>query len=272
MGKALGRTIIIENKPGANGNIAARFALGAPADGNVILVATQSMTEINPSAYEEPKWSLNDFILMIRGVVAPLVLVTHPSVPAKTLGELAEWVRRSPGRLSYSSYTAGTPSHLLGFQFSERFGLDLAHVAYRGSGPQVADLVAGHSLFGFSQMQSVLPFVAAHELNAISSTGDRRSRFLPDTPTFAELGYGDFSVNIWFGLMVRSATPSAVVTSLQNAAKAAHGDPEVKAKLEAQGFDISGQTGEELVSEIKTQVERWARLVKAIGFNAEGTR
>jgi tripartite-type tricarboxylate transporter receptor subunit TctC len=272
MGKTLGRVIIIENKPGANGNISAQFVVDAPADGNLILVGTQSMTEINPGAYDNLKWSLNDFIPLIRGVVAPLVLVTHPSVPAKTLADLVAWIKRIPGKLSYSSYTAGTPSHFLGFQMSERFGLDLAHVAYRGSGPQATDLVAGHSLLGFSQMQSVLPHIAAGKLNAIATTGGSRSRFLPEVPTFAELGHAEFTVNIWFGLMVRAATPPAVVTTLLNAAKAAHTDPDVKAKLEAQGFDVSGQFGEELILEIKAQIQRWARLIRASGFNAESSR
>lgn len=272
MGKTLGRVIIVENKPGANGNVSAQFVVDAPADGNLILVGTQSMTEINPSAYGNLKWSLDDFIPLIRGVVAPLVLVTHPSVPVKTLADLVAWIKRNPGKLSYSSYTAGTPSHFLGFQMSELFGLDLTHVAYRGSGPQVTDLVAGHSLLGFSQMQSVLPHVAAGKLNAIATTGAARSRFLRDVPSFSELGYAEFTMNIWFGLLVRAATPPAVVTNLLNAAKAAHTDPNVQAKLDAQGFDISGQFGEEFVSEIKVQIERWERLVKASGFNAEYAR
>jgi tripartite-type tricarboxylate transporter receptor subunit TctC len=269
MAKTLGQVIIVENKPGANGNIAAQFVVEAAAEGNLILVGTQSMTEINPSASDDLKWSLNDFIPLIRGVVAPLVLVTHPSVPAKTLAELVAWIKSNPGKLSYSSYTAGTPSHFLGFQMNERFGLDLAHVPYRGSGPQVTDLVAGHSLLGFSQMQSTLPYIGAGRLNAIATTGGVRSRFLPDVPTFAELGYAEFTANIWFGLMVRAGTPPAAVARLLNAAISAHTDPDVKAKLEAQGFDLSGEIGPELASEIKRQIERWARPIKASGFKAD---
>jgi tripartite-type tricarboxylate transporter receptor subunit TctC len=272
MAKTLGRVIIIENRPGANGNIAAQLALDAPADGNLMLVGTQSMTEINPSAYDGLKWSLDDFIPLIRGVVAPLVLVTHADVPAKTFAELVEWIKRNPGKLSYSSYTAGTPSHFLGFQLNQRFGLDLAHVPYRGSGPQTTDLVAGHSLLGFSQMQSVLPHIAAGKLNAIAVTGAARSRFLPDVPTFAEVGHSEFTTNIWFGLMVRARTSPAVVTKLLDGAKSAHDDPDVRAKLEAQGFDISGEFGPELASEIKGQIERWARLIEASGFKAESSQ
>lgn len=272
MAKMLSRVSIIENRPGANGNIAALFVLDAPADGNMILIGTQSMTEINPSAYEGLKWSLNDFIPLIRGVMAPLVLVTNSQVPAKTLPELVAWAKRNPGKLSYSSYTAGTPSHFLGFQLNQRFGLDLAHVPYRGSGPQVADLVAGHSLIGFSQMQSVLPHIGAGKLNAIAITSAGRSRFLPNVPTFVELGHSEFTANIWFGLMIHARTPAETVIKLLNAAKSAHEDLEVRGKLESEGFDISGQSGPELSSEIKDQIERWASLIKASGFKAESSQ
>ena len=128
MAKALGRVVIVEYKPGANGNIAYQLVAKAPADGELILVGTQSTSEINPSSFSEPGWSLKDFIPLIRGVTAPLVLVAHPSVPAKTLPELVAWIKKNPGKLSYSSYTAGTPSHFLGSQLNKRFGLDLVHV------------------------------------------------------------------------------------------------------------------------------------------------
>ncbi len=269
MMKTLGRVIIVEHKPGGNGNIGSQFVVNAPADGELILVATQSITEINPSAFRDPKWTLNDFIPLIRGVTAPLVLVTHPSVPAKTLTELVAWIKKNPGKLSYSSFSAGTPSHFFGFQLNQRFDLDLVHVPSRGAGAQVTDLMAGHVLFGFTQMQAALPLIADGKLNAIAVTSAARSRFLPNVPTFAELDHPEFTATIWFGLMVRAGTPPAVLTSLLNAAKAANADPGVKAKLEAQGFDMSGQTGPEFAADIKAQAERWARLVKAAGFKAD---
>jgi tripartite-type tricarboxylate transporter receptor subunit TctC len=270
MGKTLGRAMVIENKPGANGNLAAQFALEAPADGSLLLVGTQSMSEINSSTFRELKWSMADFTPLIRGVVAPLVLVVHPSVPARTLPALVDWIKGNPGKLSYSSYNPGTPSHFLGYQMNERFGLDLAHVPYRGSGPQTADLIAGHALLGFSQLETTLPQISAGRLHAIATTGPARSRFLPNVPTFAELGYPEFTASIWFGLMIRAATAATVVDAILNAAKAAHADPDVRSKLEAQGYDVSGQSGPDFAADIKAQAERWARLVKASGFKADG--
>jgi tripartite-type tricarboxylate transporter receptor subunit TctC len=270
MAKSLGRTMIVEPKVGGGGNIAAQFVADAPADGNLILIGNQGLLEINPSAFSDVKWSLKDFNPLIRGVQAPLVLVTHPSVPAKTLDELVAWGKKNPGKLSYASYSPGTPSHFLGFQLNERFGLDLAHVPYRESGPQTTDLMAGHALLGFSQVQTTLPHIAAGKLNAIAVTGGERFGLLPNVPTFAELGQAEFTTKIWFGLVVRAGTPAAVADSLLNAAKSAHADPDVRAKLEAQGFEMSGESGPGLAADIRAQGERWARLVKASGFKGDG--
>ena len=270
MGRTLDRVVIVDHKPGGNGNVGAQFVAREPADGNLVLVATQATTEINPSAFSDPKWTLDDFIPLIRGVEAPLVLVANPSVPAKTLAELVEWVRHNPGKLNYSSYSSGTPSHFLGFQLNQRFGLDLVHVPAKGSGFQATDLVAGHVQFGFAQLQSTLPFITDGKLDALAVTGGARSRFLPNVPTFAELGYPEFTANVWFGLMLRAGTPPNIVAGLLKAAEMAHADPNVKTALEAQGLDMSGQSGPEFVSDIKVQTERWARLVAATGFKADG--
>jgi tripartite-type tricarboxylate transporter receptor subunit TctC len=268
MARTLNQNVIIENKPGANGNISAMVVRDAPADGRTLWVGTQAMTEINPSAYANLKWSIDDFIPLVRGIEAPLVLVTHPSVPAKTLDELIAWVKKNPGKLSFASFSPGTPSAFLGSQLNTRFGTDLTHVPYRGSGPQVKDLIAGHALFGFTQIQTAMPQIKAGKLNAIATTGEKRSHFLPDTPTFAELGYPEFNAEIWFGLLVHSGTPADTVAKLLDAAKAAHADPGVRAKLEASGFNVSGMTGPSLMTNIKQQIDRWAKIVKATGFKA----
>jgi tripartite-type tricarboxylate transporter receptor subunit TctC len=269
MAKTLNRAIIVENKPGANGNISAQYLLTIPPNGTAVWVGTAAMTEINPAVYPNLGWSMNDFVPIIKGVESAPVLVTHPSVPAKTLAELVAWVKANPGKLSYASWSPGTPSAFLGYQLNERFGLDLTHVPYRGSAPQTTDLIAGHALLGFAQLQSALQTVRGGQLRAIASTGVTRSQFLPDTPTFAELGYPDFTASVWFGLLVRAGTPPDAIAALSNAAKKAHADPEVKAKLEAQGFGISGQSGAGLAADIKAQGERWGRIVKATGFKAE---
>ena len=179
------------------------------------------------------------------------------------------WAKTNRGKLSYSSYTAGTPSHFLGFQLNEKFDLDLTHVPYRGSGLQVTGLIAGHSLFGFAQVNSSLPQIRAGTLKAIAVTSAERDRSMPDVPTFAELGYPEFTARVWFGLLVKAGTPPDIVARLTDAAKKAHSDPEVKKKLEAQGYEVSAETGPQLLPDIKKQQERWGRLVKAAGFSAD---
>jgi tripartite-type tricarboxylate transporter receptor subunit TctC len=269
MSRSLGLPVLIDNKPGANGNIAGQAVVDGPADGSLIWVGAQSMLEINPHAYSNLRWKVSDFTPLLKGVEIPLVLAAHPSVPAESLDELVAWIRRNPGKFGYASYGVGTASHFLGFQFAEHFGLDLTHVPYRGSGPQSSDLLAGHALFGFTQIPNVAPHVPDKRLKAIAVTGERRSRLLPQTPTMAELGHGELTGAVWFGLFIKAGAPEATQARLLRAAKAAHEDPAIRAKLEAQGFDVSGLSGAEFIASILQQSERWARIVKATGFKAE---
>jgi tripartite-type tricarboxylate transporter receptor subunit TctC len=269
MSRSIGRPIIVEHKPGGSGIVGSQFVVDQPADGNVLLLSTQAIMEIVPHSQREVKWSLDSFIPLIRGVTAPLVLLANPSVPAKSLTELIAWIKQNPGKLSYSSYLAGTPAHFLGFQLNERFGLDLVHVPSKGSGFQMTDLIAGHVLFGFGQVQSSLPFVRDGKLRAIACTDDPRSQHLPEVPTFAELGYPEFTARIWFGLFLKAGTAPDVVARLFDAAAAAHADPGVRAKLEAQGFDISGQAGAEFAADLRAQSAKWARIIKAAGYRAD---
>jgi tripartite-type tricarboxylate transporter receptor subunit TctC len=270
MSKNLGETIIVENKPGAGGNISAQYMIEQPANGKLIWVSTMAITEINPSVYSNLRWSIDQFTPIIKGVGAPLVLVAHPSVPANNLTEFVAWAKANRGKLSYSSYTAGTPSHFLGFQLNEKYDLDLTHVPYRGSGLQVTGLIAGHSLFGFAQVNNAAPQVAAGKLKAFGITSVERWPAMKDVPTFAELGLPEFNARVWFGLLVKAGTPPDVVARLTEAAKAAHDDPEVRKKLEAQGYEVTAETGsQQLMAGIKEQQVRWERLVKAAGFSAD---
>jgi tripartite-type tricarboxylate transporter receptor subunit TctC len=269
MSASLGRPVIIEIKSGANGNIAAQWIVDGPADGSQVWVGAQSMIEINPSTYKNLRWKRSDFIPVIKGIETPLVLVTHPSIPAKTFDEWVAYAKANRGKLSYANYGPGTISHFLGYQLNERFGLELTQVPYRGNAPQMIDLLAGHALFGFTQLQSAVEPARAGTLRALVSSGPRRSVLLPDMPTLAELGHGDLTASAWFGLLLKSGTPDDVVKRLEAAAIAAHADPAVRARLEAQGFEVSGLTGAAFKDSIEVQFERWAKIVKATGFAAE---
>jgi tripartite-type tricarboxylate transporter receptor subunit TctC len=268
MTRALGQQVVVETRTGANGNVAADFVSKAPADGHTLWVPAQSQIEINPSAYPSLSWDPAQFVGVIKGAEAPLVLVTHPSVPAKTLAEVVAWVKANPGKVSYGSFSPGTTSHFVGYLLNERFGLDMTHVTFRGSGPQVQNLLGGHVPLGFSQIQTGLPHIRSGKLTGIVTTGATRWRQLPELPTMAELGYPEMTATTWFGLMARSATPPEVLARLIEAARKAHTDPAVKDKLESMGFDVPAQTGPQLTASIRQGTERWARLVKATGFKA----
>lgn len=268
LSRVIGQQVVVENRTGANGNVSAEYVARAPADGYTLWAPAQSQLEINPSAYADLRWKQSDFVGVVKGAEAPVVLVVHPSVPAKTLPELAAWVKANPGKISYSSFSPGTSSHFLGYQLNERLGLDMTHVTFRGSGPQVQNLLGGHVLLGFSQIQTALPHIKSGKLVAIATTGATRWRQLPEIPTMAELGYPDMTATTWFGLVASSQTPPDVLAKLVDAVKKAHADPGAKEKLEGMGFDVPAQTGPELAASIKEGTERWARLVKATGFKA----
>jgi tripartite-type tricarboxylate transporter receptor subunit TctC len=268
MSRLLGQPVIVVNRTGANGNIAAEWVAKAPADGYALWAAAQSQIEINPSAYPDLRWKPADFTGVIKGAEAPLVLVTHPSVPAKTLAELGAWVKANPGKVSYASFSPGTLSHFLGYKLNERLGLDMTHVTFKGSGPQVQSLLGGHVPLGFSQIQTGLPHIQSGKFNAIATTGGARWRQLGAVPTFAELGYPEFTAATWFGLLAHSGTPADILAKIVDAAKAAHTEPAVRARLEQMGFDVPAQTGADLAASIRAGQERWAEVVKATGFRA----
>lgn len=267
LSRELGQTVLVENRSGANGNIAAQNVLQQAPDGHALWVGSQAMVEINPSAFSHMPWKPADFTPLIRGVEAPLVLVTHPSVPATDLPSLLKWIKERPGT-GYASFSPGTPSHFLGYQFSAEHDLDMVHIPYRGSAPQVTDLVGGHAPLGFSQVQTSLPMIQEDRLRAIATTGAERSRYLPEVPTLRELGYDNMDTTIWFGVLAPASVPADIQEKLTAALIKAHENPEVRTRLEEAGYDVSGETGQSLIDSIESSRERWAKLVEASGFEA----
>jgi tripartite-type tricarboxylate transporter receptor subunit TctC len=268
MGKVIGRTIVVENRPGAGGNIAAEYVARKPADGATIMVGTAALCEINPLVFPELHWSMKDFAPLVKGVQSPLVLVANPSVPAKTLDQVVAWVKVNAGKLNYASYSPGAPGDFLGAQLNQAFGLDLVAVPYHGSASQVSALIANDSPLGFAQTQNSMPHIKSGALNAIAITNPDRFRLLPDTPTFRELGHPEFTTLVWFGLLTLSATPKAIIQDLINAGIKAQQEPGVREPLLAQGYDLPFESGDAFGKSISEGTEHWAALVKLTGFKA----
>jgi tripartite-type tricarboxylate transporter receptor subunit TctC len=269
LAKATGATFLVENKPAASGNVAAESVLRAPMDGHTWLISTQALMTINPSTFSGLKWKTSDFKGVVKGVEAPLVLVTSAAAPVKSFNELKTWLQRDKGKIAYASFSAGTPSHFLGHQLSDKLDAAMIHVPYKGSAPQVTDLVGGQVLVGFSQMATAMPHVQSGKLNAVAQTGALRSRLLPQVPTMAELGFPDLTSAVWFGVVLPAATPQATFDLIQAEVVKAHQDRELRARLEAVGFDMADrQTGSAFDQAMSEETTRWAGVVKATGFKA----
>ena len=268
MAKLMGRTAVVENKPGAGGNIAAEYVARRPADGSMIMIGTAALCEINPLVFDNLHWSMKDFAPLVKGVQSPLVLVTHPSVPAKTLDQLVAWVKANPGKLNYASYSPGAPGDFLGAQLNQSFGLDLVAVPYHGSASQVSALLANNSPLGFAQTQNSLPHIKSGALNAIAITSPDRFRLLPDTPTFRELGHPEFTTLVWFGLLTQAATSKNIIQEMIAAGVKAQQEPGVREPLLAQGYDLPDESGDAFAKSIAEGNAHWASLVKLTGFKA----
>lgn len=268
LGKQTGGTFIVENKPGANGNLSAEAVLKMPADGHTLWVGTQSMLTISPYAFAKMRWKPSDFTPIMKAVEAPLILVTHPSVPAKDFAALSKWIKETGNKAAYASFSPGTPSHFLGFQLNERLHASMVHIPYKGSAAQVTDILGAQVPLGFAQLAAAMPHVKEGKLNAIAVTSAQRSRYLPEVPTLAEAGHKDLGTTIWFGLFAAAATPPAVVKTIRAAAEKAQSDPGYRARLEMLNFDLPNESPAAFEAGIAAEGARWAAVVKATGFRA----
>jgi tripartite-type tricarboxylate transporter receptor subunit TctC len=226
------------------------------------------MVTINPAAFSNLRWKSTDFKPVIKGVEAPLVLVIHPSVPARNFQELSAWIKDPANKAAYASFSPGTPSHFLGYQLNERLKANMVHIPYKGSVPQVTDLLGGQVLLGFTQLASAVPHLKDGKLRAIAVTGPARSRFMPDVPTLAELGHKDLTTTVWFGLFAPAGTPPATLEVIRAAAAKAQTDRAYRERLEALNFDVATEDIPAFERTIAAEQARWAELVKATGFRA----
>lgn len=269
LAKALGQPVVVENLPAGGGMIAAQQVMRAPADGYTLLVNTAGMMTITPNANPRAQYKGSDFTPLCQGVDAALVLAANPQLGPRSFVQLTTWLKAQKVAPSYSSYSPGSPAHFLGYQFAESQGVDMVHVPYKSSPPQITDMIGGVAPLGFVQIASAAPHIKAGKLLAFATTGDKRAPPLPDVPTMAELGLPQLSTSVWFGLAGPKNLPPAIAERLTAAHQQMLATPEFRTRMAAAGLNASPEIcGAAFLAKMNQESERWARIVKATGFSA----
>jgi tripartite-type tricarboxylate transporter receptor subunit TctC len=259
----LGKQFYVENVAGAGGNIGAGQAARAAADGYTVLITVNSHV-INPSLYDTvPYDAFKDFEAVTLAAAFATALSVNPSVPANTVKDLVTLIKASPGKYSFASPGFGTPSHLLGEQFRVVVGLDLVHVPYNGSGPATTSVVAGHTPIAFAALSAAVPQVRDGKLRALAVMSKSRSQAMADLPTITQAGYPDLDGDGWVGFLVPAGAATEIVTLLQREVVKIIALPDMKERLSALGFDPVGSTGEEFAAQMKLEMEKWAKVIRA---------
>jgi tripartite-type tricarboxylate transporter receptor subunit TctC len=267
--ESLGRTIVIDNRPGANGNIAYEITARAVPDGYTFTAVAAGVV-INPSLYRDVAYDpLKDFAPLTLGVTLPNILVVHPSVPAKSVKELIALAKAKPGTLTFASAGNGTSGHLALELFRMSAGIDVIHVPYKGGGPALSDVVAGQVQALFSLALAASPQIKAGRVRALATTGAKRSTVVPDLPTVAEAGLPGFEVIGWFGWLAPAATPKPIVTRLHGELVRALKLPDVRERLLSQGTEPVGDSPQEFAAFMKSEYAKWAKVIRAAHIKIE---
>jgi tripartite-type tricarboxylate transporter receptor subunit TctC len=264
----LGRTVVVENKPGAAGGIGASFVAAASPDGYTLLMGTLATHGINPSVYKSlPYDAVRDFAPVALVASIPIVIVANPSLPADDVQGLIRLAKQNPGKLNFASSGLGSVNHLAGELFKSMTGTEIEHIPYKGSSPALTDLLGGQVKIMFDLLPSSLPHIKGGKLKAIAVTTPKRSSLLPNVPTLAESGLSGYSVTSWFGILAPAGTPKTVITTLNSEISAILRAPDVRDQMSAQGAEPYSSTPDEFAQVIKTDIETWAPLVKSLGLH-----
>jgi tripartite-type tricarboxylate transporter receptor subunit TctC len=270
MTESWGQPVLVDNRAGATGTIGADIVAKAPADGYTLIMGHVNSHGIAPNLFKKlPYDAERDFQMVAYVGYVPNVLVIHPSIPAQNVKELIAIAKQKPGALNYASSGVGSTQHLAGELFQLLTGTKLVHVPYKGSGPAVVDLLAGHVVANFDTMPPVLPHIKSGRMRALALTTPKRSPQLPNVPTLIEVGLKGFDMTNWYGIMAPAKTPRDVVTKLNAEANRIMALPDAKSKLEEAGTQLDPGTPEKFASFLHSEIAKYAKLVKAANVTLE---
>ena len=264
-GEAIGASVVVENRPGAGGNIGTQGVARSAKDGYTLLLTINSAQAINPALYKNPGFDpINDFVPLYYIGATPYVLVTPPGSPYKTLADVVAAAKKKPGELSYASAGNGTISHLLGAMLNTSAGIEMQHIPYKGVAPAINDVLGGQVPFAFASLPSALNYIKTGKLQAIAISSAKRSSAAPEIPAIAET-YPDCVGEVWVAIFAPIGVSADVIKKNQTAMEKVMTRPDVREKLIAQGLDLSPVPTNRLAALLKDELAKWVKIVKASG-------
>jgi len=269
LAETIGQSVVVENRPGASGMIAAEAVAKSGADGYTLMMGTQTTLAVAPALYR--KFSIDatrDFVGVAKAGVSPLVLVVHPSVPARSVTDLIALAKASPGTINFGSGGLGTTPHMAGELFSIQAGIKMVHVAYRGEAPAINDLLGGQLILNFENLSAVIGNVKAGSLRALAVTSAQRAATAPEIPTVAEAALSGFEAATWFALVAPAGTPREIVRRLNTEVTQLVTQPDVRQRFADLGMTIDAGTPDALDAYIKSEILKWSKVIKEADIRA----